>query len=75
MLFLLMQITVGSPNLSNVGVSNPWTEYLKFLPSFVPLPTMWTEEERILLVGTSLEVGTSFFGHASLSGSNSICER
>lgn len=62
LLFLLMQITIGSPDLGQiVGVSNPWTEYVKFLPSFIPLPTMWTEEERVLLVGTSLEVGSSPF--------------
>lgn len=60
LLFLLMQITIGSPELEQmVGVSNPWTEYVKILPSLIPLPTMWTEEERMLLVGTSLEVGPS----------------
>lgn len=52
-----MQITIGSPELGQiVGVSNPWTEYVKILPSLIPLPTMWTEEERVMLVGTSLEV-------------------
>jgi hypothetical protein len=38
-----------------VGVSNPWTEYLKFLPETVLAPTLWTEDERLLLRGTSLE--------------------
>jgi hypothetical protein len=57
LLFLLMQITIGSPEHAQiVGVSNPWTEYVKILPSSIPLPTMWSEEERFLLVGTSLEV-------------------
>jgi len=57
LLFLLMQITIGSPEFSqSVGVSNPWTEYVKILPGFIPLPTMWTEDERAMLVGTSLEV-------------------
>ncbi|KAG0652527.1 SET domain-containing 8 [Hyphodiscus hymeniophilus] len=56
LLFLLMQITIGSPDHGQlVGVSNPWTEYVKILPDFIPLPTMWTEEERVMLVGTSLE--------------------
>ncbi len=50
-----MQITVAA--IDGVGVSNPWSEYLKMLPSSVPVPTTWTEEERTLLVGTSLEVG------------------
>ena len=65
-----MQITIGSPEFGQVvGVSNPWTEYVKMLPSLIPLPTMWTEEERVLLVGTSLEVGLYFLrwcGHDQL---------
>lgn len=36
--------------------SSPWTEYVKFLPRFIPIPTMWAEDERALLQGTSLEV-------------------
>lgn len=38
----------------SLGVSNPFSEYLKFLPLRVPLPTFWNESERILLTGTSL---------------------
>ena len=57
MLFLLLQITIASPEqIQNVGLSNPWTEFMKILPSEVPVPTMWSEEERVMLVGTSLEV-------------------
>ncbi|TVY82333.1 SET domain-containing protein [Lachnellula suecica] len=56
LLFLLMQITIASPaHIHNVGVQNPWTEYCKILPSEIPIPTMWNEEERVLLLGTSLE--------------------
>lgn len=33
-----------------------WTEYLKFLPREVGVPTLWTPLERTLLEGTSLEV-------------------
>jgi hypothetical protein len=52
-----MQITLGSSGQGeHVGVSNPWTQYVKLLPNSVPVPTMWTEEERVLLMGTSLEV-------------------
>lgn len=54
LLFLLMQVTIASTE--GVGVQNPWTEYCKILPSRIPVPTMWSEEERVLLVGTSLEV-------------------
>ncbi|KAF5702698.1 SET domain-containing protein [Fusarium globosum] len=36
-------------------VPTPWTEYLKFLPRDIPVPTMWSELERALLQGTSLE--------------------
>jgi len=57
MLFLLMQMTMTSPDVSpSVGVSNPWTEYIRMLPSHVPVPTTWQEEQRMLLFGTSLEV-------------------
>lgn len=53
-----MQITIASTHHGqNVGSSNPWTEYAKMLPSEVPVPTMWREEDRdLLLKGTSLEV-------------------
>ena len=57
MLYLLMQITVGLPDRGmNVGLSTAWTAYAKMMPGVVPVPTMWCEEERILLLGTSLEV-------------------
>ena len=56
LIFLLMQITHSAVAVTDkIGTSNPWTEYIKFLPSDVPLPTFWTEEERALPVGTSLE--------------------
>jgi len=52
-----MQITITSrTNGQSVGLSNPWSEYVKMLPSAIPVPTMWSEEERIMLIGTSLEV-------------------
>ena len=38
-----------------IGVLNPFTEYAKLLPPHFTLPTFWSEEERTLLVGTSLE--------------------
>jgi hypothetical protein len=57
LLFLLMQMTIGSPNRSqNVGLSTAWTAYANMLADVVPVPSMWSEEERILLLGTSLEV-------------------
>ncbi|KAJ5553586.1 hypothetical protein N7494_002964 [Penicillium frequentans] len=56
MIFLLVQITHNSSQKPRrVGVSSPWTEYIKFLPSSFSLPTFWSEEERELLKGTSLE--------------------
>lgn len=57
MLFLLMQVISGSSS-KIVGTSNPWTEYVKMLPDSVPVPTLWVEDERDMLVGTSLEVCT-----------------
>ncbi|KAH6649935.1 hypothetical protein F5144DRAFT_27502 [Chaetomium tenue] len=60
LLFLLVQMVLGSrPSHANVGLSNPWTEYLKFLPETVLVPTLWTEEERLLLRGTSLEAAVN----------------
>lgn len=57
LLFLVLQITITSPSHGqSVGVSNPWTEYVKMLPDTVPVPTLWTEDECIMLRGTSLEV-------------------
>lgn len=35
------------------GLSTPFTEYIKYLPTEL-LPTFWTEPERQLLVGTTL---------------------
>ncbi|KAL8931689.1 MAG: hypothetical protein Q9211_006794 [Gyalolechia sp. 1 TL-2023] len=56
LIFLLMQITHGScEEFENIGVSNPFTEYIKFLPPRISLPTFWSEDERALLAGTSLE--------------------
>ncbi|KAK4168818.1 hypothetical protein QBC43DRAFT_81382 [Cladorrhinum sp. PSN259] len=58
LLFLLVQTArarATSKSHSAVGVSNPWTEYLHFLPETVLVPTEWTEDERRLLCGTSLE--------------------
>jgi hypothetical protein len=53
LMFLLMQATVCCPGTKNVGVLNPLTEYIKFLPDEL-LPTFWTEEEQDLLEGTTL---------------------
>lgn len=36
--------------------STAWTEYVGLLPRTMPVPTMWSEDERLLLKGTSLEV-------------------
>ncbi|KAK3988316.1 hypothetical protein QBC44DRAFT_103848 [Cladorrhinum sp. PSN332] len=58
LLFLLVQTArarATSKSHSSVGVSNPWTEYSHFLPEVVLVPTEWTEDERLLLRGTSLE--------------------
>ena len=63
-----MQITIASSHQGqNVGLSNPWTEYCKLLPSVVPVPTMWMEEERdLLFMGTSLEVSKVLTLHINL---------
>ncbi|KAF2015056.1 SET domain-containing protein [Aaosphaeria arxii CBS 175.79] len=53
LLFLLMQTTIANPSIPNIGVLNPLTEYIKFLPD-ENLPTFWTESELELLTGTTL---------------------
>ncbi|KAL3479784.1 hypothetical protein BJX99DRAFT_61385 [Aspergillus californicus] len=60
LIFLLVQISHSSPDLSGqkhkIGSSDAWSEYVKFLPSSIPLPTFWTMEELELLRGTSLRL-------------------
>ncbi|KAL3435364.1 hypothetical protein BDV09DRAFT_167793 [Aspergillus tetrazonus] len=60
LVFLLIQISHSSPDLAGqkhkIGASNAWSEYVKFLPSSVTLPTFWTMEELELLRGTSLRL-------------------
>lgn len=54
LIFLLLQLTHNTSN-GTVGVAHPLGQYLNFLPQEMPLPTFWSEDERALLVGTSLE--------------------
>lgn len=56
LLFLLVQLVLASRQSGRVALSTPWTEYIKMLDDGVPVPTLWTEDERLLLRGTSLEV-------------------
>ncbi len=58
LLFLLVQLAVAmrKPGEDPVALPTPWAEYIKFLPHDVPVPTLWTDSERLLLQGTSLEV-------------------
>lgn len=56
LIFLLLQLTTAAPDgEERIGVSGPWTEYVKFLPETINLPTFWSEAEQELLVGTSLQ--------------------
>ena len=56
MIFLLLQITHSSPDLTQarVGISSPLSDYVKFLPFEYSLPTFYDDTEIDLLVGTSL---------------------
>ena len=51
---MLLQLTNGATG-GSIGVSNPFSEYMKFLPVKIALPTCWNESERALVTGTSLE--------------------
>lgn len=55
LLFLLVHLILSSDNKEHAGLPNPWTEYVKLLDDAVPVPTLWEEDERSLLRGTSLE--------------------
>lgn len=57
LIFLILQMThtTASSEPSKLGVSNPFTSYIRFLPSIIPIPTFWSADERLMLVGTSLE--------------------
>jgi hypothetical protein len=48
-----MQATICCPDITGVGLLNPLTEYIKFLPDEL-LPTFWSEKEQELLEGTTL---------------------
>ncbi|KAL7942199.1 hypothetical protein V8C42DRAFT_332823 [Trichoderma barbatum] len=77
MLYLLTRIIQSKKGSSSTKglVSTPWTEYIKFLPQTIPIPTMWTNEERELLKGTSLEAAVNA-KLASLSNEyDEICEQ
>ncbi|KAH7356897.1 hypothetical protein BKA65DRAFT_580014 [Rhexocercosporidium sp. MPI-PUGE-AT-0058] len=59
MLFLLMQMTIAAKHHGmNIGLSNPWTEYVRMLPSEVPVPTLWSEEERLMLSPVSAKTAS-----------------
>ncbi|KAG5953322.1 hypothetical protein E4U53_006056 [Claviceps sorghi] len=53
LLYLVSHLAQGR---SPAGLTTtPWTQYLRFLPRPVPVPTMWSLAERQLLNGTSLQ--------------------
>ena len=54
MVFLLYQLTIASSRQEVGGVQNSFTDYVKFLPKDVPLPTFYSEKEKEILAGTSL---------------------
>ncbi|CUS14122.1 unnamed protein product [Tuber aestivum] len=56
MVFLVVSMSTAAG--LGIGQSGPWSEYIKFLPA-VSIPTTWTETERKLLHGTSLEVAVT----------------
>ncbi|OAQ97448.1 hypothetical protein LLEC1_01816 [Akanthomyces lecanii] len=57
MLYLLVHVVSGrhAGDKTRRCVPTPWSEYMKFLPKDVPIPTLWSEPHQMLLRGTSLE--------------------
>jgi hypothetical protein len=58
MLYLLVHLVRSrqGPSDSHRVAASPWTDYIKYLERDGLLPSMWSEQERNLLQGTSLEV-------------------
>ena len=56
-MFLLLQLTHNNASIvdGRVGGSNPFTQYVQFLPSEIRLPTLWSPAQCARLKGTSLE--------------------
>ena len=54
LIFLLLQLT-NSRTQGKIGVLTPFTEYIRYLPKQTSLPTFWSDAEKSLLIGTSLE--------------------
>lgn len=54
MVFLLFQLT-NHATQGRIGVLNPFTEYVEYLPVHTSLPTFWGDAEKSVLTGTSLE--------------------
>ncbi|RMD44595.1 hypothetical protein DV735_g494, partial [Chaetothyriales sp. CBS 134920] len=57
MIFLIYQMTIAGSEEARQAPSapGPLTDYVKFLPKEIILPTFYSEQERELLIGTSLE--------------------
>lgn len=45
----------SSSESDRIGIANPFSHYMKFMPLQIPLPTFWNSSERALLVGTTLK--------------------
>ena len=55
LIFLLLQMTKDSTaSSSKIGISTPWTEYIRFLPIPKNLPVFWNSDELEQLEGSSL---------------------
>lgn len=54
LIFLLLQLTHNATD-GQIGVANPFSQYARYLPHLIPLPTVWNKDEQALLEGTSLE--------------------
>ncbi|KAL7802116.1 hypothetical protein V8C44DRAFT_345893 [Trichoderma aethiopicum] len=77
MLYLLTHLVQSKATSSGTRAfaSTPWTEYIKFLPRPIPVPTMWTNDERELLKGTSLEAAVSAKLSTLSSEYDELCEQ
>lgn len=54
-------------------VPTSWTNYIEFLPRDILVPTLWTEQERSLLDGTSLQVRWSIPTTVCVCTGTNVC--
>ncbi|KAI6781701.1 SET domain-containing protein-like protein [Emericellopsis cladophorae] len=77
MLYLLVHLVRSrqTPSDSHRVAASPWTDYIKYLERDGLLPSMWSEGERNLLQGTSLEQAVAAKRNSLNQELEELCEK